>query len=150
MLGRIEKVWQNETQNGQAYLVLSIQGQRYSLWDADWIDKLREGDIVDYDWKKAGKFKNITSIEQTNLNSQVHDPGEKDRRIVRMSCLKSASTIFSDLDVEPRKKVRLTVAAARRFEKYISNSLDAGTEGSSENPGPGKPGYRAPKDGLEL
>jgi len=38
-----------------------------------------------------------------------------------MSCLKSASTIFSGLDTEPKKKVQLTIAAARHFEKYIND-----------------------------
>ena len=131
MLGRIEKVWQNEAQNKQPYLVLEIDGQRYSLWDENWIDKLQEGDIVEYDWKKAGKFRNITSIEQVNASAASSGSKEKDQHILRMSCLKSASTIFSGLDAEPKKKVRLTVAAARHFEKYINDSLPEKPAGNS-------------------
>lgn len=50
-----------------------------------------------------------------------------------MSCIKSASTIFSDLDVEPKKKVQLTIAAARRFEKYISDGSPGETSHDPES-----------------
>jgi hypothetical protein len=122
MLGRIGKLWQNEA-NGKPYLVLEIEGQHYSLWDESWLDKLQEGDTVKYDWKKAGKFRNITSIEQVGTHPQ--GSGEKDKQIVRMSCLKSAASIFGNVDAEPRKKIDLTIASARRFEKYINDTLPA-------------------------
>jgi hypothetical protein len=121
MLGRIEKLWKNDA-NGKPYLVLEIDKERYSLWDEDCLDRIREGDIVEYQWKKAGKFRNITSIERVNTGTSSNASNEKDHQILRMSCLKSASTIFSGLDAKPKEKVRLTIAAARCFEKYINDT----------------------------
>ena len=120
MLGKIARIWQNEAQNQQPYLVLDIDGQRYSLWDQNWIGKLGEGDLIEYDWKKAGKFRNITAIERV---TSVAGPEDKDRQILRMSCLKSASTIFSNVDAEPKRKVQLTIAGARCFEKYVNDGV---------------------------
>ena len=131
MLGRIEKVWRNQTQSGEPYLLLAIDGQRYSLFDDNCADNLREGEIVEYDWKKSGKFRNITSIEPVNLNSQHSCPSEKDQQIVRMSCIKSASAMFSDLDVEPKQKMLYTLGAARRFERYINDGADGPQEDAS-------------------
>ena len=130
MLGKIEKVWENEAQNGQPYIVVSIEGQRYSLFDKDFLGKLQEGDVVEYDWKKAGKFRNITNLEQVDFQPQPSAIPDKDRQILRMSCVKSASTIFSDLQAEPQQKVELTISAARQFERYIiEDDLVPGQEG---------------------
>jgi len=131
MLGRIDKVWQNEAPSGQPYLVLEIGSQHYSLCDKDWIGKLQEGDIVEYDWKKAGKFRNITNIKQ--VDAHPYGSSEKDRHIVGMSCLKSAAMIFGSVDAEPKRKVNLTIAAARHFEKYINDSVPAKRSNDSKN-----------------
>lgn len=121
MLARIEKLWQDEVPSGQTHLVLDIGGQRYSLWDNDWMGKLQEGDLVEYDWKKAGTFRNITSIERIDTYTSPNSSKEKGEHALRMNCIKSASRILSDLDVEPKRKVQLTIAAARHFERYITN-----------------------------
>ena len=147
MLGKIEKLWQNQAQNGQPYLVLAIEGQRYSLWDREWLDKLREGDIVDYDWKQAGKFRNVTSIHLTNGDHRSYSPSDRSQQIARMSCLKSASAIFSNLDLEPKKKVRLTIAAAKHFEKYISMGEIENPPQDQEAPASQYPGV---EDDLDL
>lgn len=63
-----------------------------------------------------------------------------------MSCLKSASTIFSSLDAEPKKKVQLTIAAARHFEKYIND----GSPGElSRDPETQDYPYQDLEDGLD-
>jgi len=100
-------------------------GQRYSLWDQNWINKLQEGDIVEYDWKKAGKFRNITSIELAEADSNDSNGSNgKDERIVKMSCLKSAGMVLGPMDIEPRKNVLATVSVAKYFERYINDELD--------------------------
>ena len=135
MLGKIEKVWENEAQNGQPYIVVSIEGQRYSLFDKDFLGKLQEGDVVEYDWKKAGKFRNIRNLERVEFQPQLSAIPDKDRQILRMSCVKSASTIFSDLQAEPQQKVDLTLSAARQFERYITeDDHDPGRDGQGSRP----------------
>lgn len=134
MLGKIDKVWENEAQNGKAYLVLEIDGQRYSLWDAEWLGRLRDGDIVQYDWKKSGKFRNITDIDRVKPDPDTPPVNEKDDQIVRMSCLKSASSLFSGSDLDAKKKVRYTMAAAERFERYIRADGESDEEPVPEPP----------------
>jgi hypothetical protein len=117
MKGQIEKIWDNESRNGQRYLGLSIDGQRYTLWDEKYFGRLEEGDVIDFEWKKSGKFKNITKI---NLDE---DDGFMERRqasIIRMSCLKSASELIADSEIEPGKRADLAIEFARKFEDYVS------------------------------
>ena len=144
MLGKVDKVWENESQNGKAYLVLDIDGHRYSLWDQEWLGRLRDGDLVEYEWKKSGKFRNITDLDRVKPDEGSPPVTEKDEQIVRMSCLKSASALFSGADLDPKKKVRLTLAAARRFQKYISP--DDGQEPVAGHAEESRP---HPRDGLD-
>jgi len=91
----------------------------------NWIGKLQEGDIVEYDWKKAGEFKNITTIELTEAgNNDYNGSNGKDQRIVKMSCLKSAGMVLGPMDIEPKRKVLAAVSVAKYFEQYINNELD--------------------------
>lgn len=64
-----------------------------------------------------------------------------------MSCIKSASTIFSDLNIEPKEKVRLTIAAARHFEKYIN---DGSPDGLSRDPATQDHPYQDLENDLDL
>jgi len=126
MKGKITRIWRNETGDGQRYCVLEIDGQKYSLWDEKYFDKLREGLEVDYEWKKSGRFKKITDIK-------ILEPQTcRDRciKIIRMSCLKSASEILYGLEGDPYKKADLAVEIAKRFEKYV---LDGEVPGDYRN-----------------
>jgi len=125
MLGRIDKLWDNKTDKGQAYQVLAIGDDRYSFWDAKEFGKFREGDTVEFDWKKAGEYKNITTIELSEVdNNGYNGSNGKDERVTKMSCLKSASRILGPMDIDPNKKIKATVSVAQYFEKYINNELD--------------------------
>ena len=125
MLGRIEKLWENETDKGQPYQVLAIGDHRYSLWDKKQFGKFAEGDTVEFDWKKAGEYKNITTIEVVETPNNVSNGSTgKNERIVKMSSLKTAGMVLGPLDMEPKEKVLLTVDTARYFEKYINDELD--------------------------
>ena len=67
MKGEIEKIWKNETADGRRYNVLQIGGERYSLWEEDYLDKLQEGQALEFDFRNSGDFKNISKIyEPTN------------------------------------------------------------------------------------
>ena len=113
----------------------------------NWINRLQEGDIVEYDWEKAGKFKNITVIDPVDNSKGFNGSNSKNEQIVRMSCLKSASTIFSGLDAKPKKKAQLTIAAARCFEKYINETFSDKPSNNSENK---NHQYQGIYDDLEL
>ncbi len=119
MKGRIEKVEEKHAKNGQKYLLLSIDGENYSLWDGKAFDRVSEGELVEYKWKASGDYRNITEIEPSQ-DEASNGPTTRDVHILKMSCLKSASAILGNLDVDPEERVGLTIAAARRFEKYIT------------------------------
>ena len=132
MLGRIDQLWDNTTDKGQPYQVLAIGDDRYSFWDKKQFGKFRKGDTVEFDWKQAGEYKNITTIELTEADSNnSNGSNAKDERIVKMSCLKSASSILGPMDIEPNK-IRATVSVAKYFEKYINNELDDEPSGNSK------------------
>ncbi len=122
MRGIIEQVWENESRNGQKYLTVQIDGERYSVWDTKYFDQLREGVEVEYEFRQSGNFKNIT---------QVRDPGEqneapayhnhRDRQITRLSCLKSAAEILAPAQLDPDAKRDLVIETAKVFERYVGD-----------------------------
>ena len=125
MLGRIDQLWDNKTDKGQPYQVLAIGDDRYSFWDKKQFGKFRKDDTVEFDWKKAGEYKNITTIEVVETgNNDSNGSNGKNERIVKMSSLKTAGMVLGPLDIEPNKKIRATVSVAKYFEKYINDDLD--------------------------
>ena len=136
MLGRIDQLWDNKTDKGQPYQVLAIGDDRYSFWDKKQFGKFRKGDTVEFDWKQAGEYKNITTIELSEVDNNYNNSNGKDKRMAKMSCLKSASRILGPMDIEPNKKIRATVSVAKYFERYINNELD--DEPSSNSKGKDK------------
>ena len=119
MKGRIERLEEKNARNGRKYLLITVGGQNYSLWDGKAFDGLREGDLIEYEWKTAGDYRNITDIQ--TLDEMPSDPPTtRDVHILKMSCLKSASAILSNLDGPPEERVRVTIDAAKRFERYIT------------------------------
>lgn len=121
MKGQIEKIWDNESRNGQRYLGLAIDGQRYTLWEEQYFDQLQEGDVIDFEWNKSGRFKNITKIAYANNGSKYQE--KKLQSIIRMSCLKSASELISGSDVEPGNMAEMAIDFAKKFEDYIKDDF---------------------------
>lgn len=121
MKGEIEKIWDNESRNGERYLGLSVDGERYTLWEEKYFDKLKEGKVIDFDWKKSGKYKNITKINMNDDNSDFME--RKQESIIRMSCLKSASELIAGSDLEPSKRANMALDFAKKFERYIKDDL---------------------------
>jgi hypothetical protein len=119
MRGTIEKLWEREDRNGRRYFLLEIGGQRYSLWDEDLMDGLGEGIPVEYQWKQAGKYRNLTSVKRDGRYRPLPGPERRDRDMVRMSCLKSAASLLSSSDLPPDEKGDVTLDLAKQFEKYI-------------------------------
>jgi len=127
MKGEVEKVWRNEAQDGRRYEVLQISGQRYSLWEEDYLDRIQEGQSLEFDFRESGDFKNITRIyEKPESGSEEKRNGYdgRNRKIVRMSCLRSASQILGGSRIPAGERAEKTIEIAKKFEKYVNNDGD--------------------------
>ena len=123
MRGIIEQVWHNESKNGQQYVTVQIEGERYSVWDNKYFDQLQEGADIEYDFRQSGNFKNITEIQgpaQTEPGPGPLYSNGRDRQITRLSCLKSAARILGPAPIDPDAKRDLVIDTARVFERYVS------------------------------
>ena len=141
MKGTIEQVWENESRNGQAYLAVQIDGERYSVWDQQYFDQIREGAEIDYEFRQSGDFKNITEVRGAG-EPEPHDGGfyhnSRDRQITRLSCLKSAAEIVAPVHLDPELKRDLVIDTSRAFERYVAEGDlagdgDDGGDGNARN-----------------
>jgi hypothetical protein len=133
MKGEIEKIWKNQTSDGRRYNVLLIGGERYSLWEEDYLDRLQEGQTLEFDFRESGDFKNISRIYEpmNETNRLANEPKEglspeydndkKTRKIIRMSALRSASRILAGSRIPAGERAEKTIEIARKFEKYIDD-----------------------------
>lgn len=119
MQGKIDKIWENESKEGKKYWVLSINGDRYSVWDENYLNGIDEGSFVEYSWKKSGRYKNIMNLKKIRHELDDSTFNQRDEQITRMSCLKSASKLLSGIDMEPDKKADMAIGIARKFQKYV-------------------------------
>ena len=122
MKGEVEKIWNNETSDGRKYQVFQINGERYSLWDDNYIDCIQEGQSLEFDFKESGEFKNVTKIygqeDQAREPTQTNDRLNK---IVKMSSLRSASRILTGSEILYDSRADKTIEVAKKFEKYIDD-----------------------------
>jgi len=132
MKGQVEKVWNNETLDGRQYKVLQINGERYSLWDDKYLDKIKEGQAVDFEFKESGEFRNITEIYDSSMNKEKETEFEdqKLRKTIRMSCLKSASRVLTGSKIPYKNRGDRAIELAKKFEKYIDDEDFDGPEGT--------------------
>ena len=121
MRGIIDKVWENESRNGQKYVTVEIDGERYSVWDQQYFGDLRQGARIEYDVQESGNFKHLSDIEPLGDGQRPapYNGTPKDRQITRLSCLKSASEIAAPLPMDLDDKEHLVIDLARRFERYV-------------------------------
>ena len=123
MKGIIEQIWENESKNGQQYLTVQIDGERYSVWDDKHFDQLQEGTEIEYEFRQSGNFKNITEVSNPAQSEQNDGPpmyhNDRDRQITRLSCLKSAAEIIAPAQFESNTKRDLVIETARVFERYV-------------------------------
>jgi hypothetical protein len=121
MKGEIEKVWKNKTEDGRKYEVFQVGGDRYSLWEENYLDKIQEGQMLEFDFRESGEFKNITKIYGNPGEGEPtpnYDRGKADR-IIRMSSLRSASRMLVGSKIPGEKRADKTIEIAKKFEKYI-------------------------------
>jgi len=123
MRGTIAQVWENESRNGQQYLTVQIDGERYSVWDTQYFDQLQKGAEIEYEFRQSGNFKNITEVSNPAQSEQNEGPpmyhNDRDRQITRLSCLKSAAEVIAPAQFEPDTKRDLVIETARVFERYV-------------------------------
>jgi hypothetical protein len=123
MKGEVEKVWKNETEDGRKYEVFLINGERYSLWDEDYFDQIQPGKPLEFDFRESGEYKNITRI-YGNEEIETREPGQEDRkikRIIKMSCLRSASSVLTGSRIPYENRAGKTIEIAKEFEKYVDD-----------------------------
>jgi len=123
MKGEVEKIWKNETADGRKYEVFQIEGERYSLWDEDYLDRIQEGQSLEFDFKESGDFKNITEIYEPSKNEEK-EPGYGDQKLkktIRMSSLKSASRVLTGSKIPYQNRAEKAIEIAKKFEKYIDD-----------------------------
>ncbi len=123
MRGKVEQLTKESSKSGE-YLRISIDGENYSVWDTEYIDSLRIGDNIDFEYKESGKWKNITELEfvdtdQSNNSDREYNTSIRNKYITKLSCVKSASNVLANLDMEPEGKGEKVLSLARSFEKYI-------------------------------
>lgn len=123
MKGEVEKVWENETKDGRRYNVLQINGERYSLWDENYVDKIQEGQKLEFDFKESGEFRNITEIFEKPEQEAPIESGYQDRKIkkiIKMSCLRSASRVLAGSKIPYQNRADRAIEIAKKFEKYLN------------------------------
>ena len=122
------------------YLTVQIDGERYSVWDADYFGRFEQGVEVEYDFRQSGNFKNITEVngltESHGTEDQPMYHNNRDLRITRLSCLKSAAGIIAPARMEPDAKRDLVIDTARVFERYVGED-DLGPETPTPEGEPG-------------
>ena len=122
MKGEIERIWKNETEDGRKYEVLQINGERYSLWDENYLDEIQEGQALEFEYKESGDFKNITKVYNPGDDGSKENAygDQRTRRIVKMSSLRSASRVLVGSKIPTQDRADKTIEIAKKFEKYIN------------------------------
>ena len=144
MQGQIKKIWENETSSGQRYWAVSIEGQRYNIWNPKHISGLTEGDYVSYEFKESGRYRNISKIDRIE-DPPTSGPGspstehgyrapDRNAQIVRMSVLRSAAEVLYNSDMPWEEKGRYTIELARQFERYVTGFDDTSPESGASLP----------------
>jgi len=136
MKGEVEKVWKNETADGRKYEVFQIGGERYSLWDENYLDRIQEGQSLEFEFKESGEYKNIVKINDgQEIPVKPEYGNERLKKIVKMSCLRSASRVLAGSRIPYGDGADKAIEIARKFEKYLNEEeidLDGGILGEGE------------------
>lgn len=125
MKGRINKIFENRSREGQTYWAILIGDERYTVWDPLVRQGLREGAVVEYESKEIGDYKRI--VAATLLQNDVTGMTSNDTRMVRMGCLKYATTILSETELDSGQRAERVLDIARSFERYVTSDPPGGS-----------------------
>jgi hypothetical protein len=118
--GYVEKIWENQRE-GKRYWTLRIDGERYTCWDPKIVEGVQEGSLVAYQYKQQNKYRHLTELNLVSSSSEPYK--EREVRMIRMSALRSAVTLLSEVEeLEYKERVKTTLQTARYFERYILGS----------------------------
>ena len=124
MYGILEKIWENRNQKGDTYWTLIISEQRYSVWDADLLKGVQEGDKVEFSFTQSGQYRKIVELHKASMysparNRWLDQQERKGKQIVRMSCLRTAAQLVESKRLDPTKKAALALRIAAGFEEHV-------------------------------
>lgn len=154
--GKIARVWDNATTQGRPYKVVELEnGERYSLWRKGDFEKVSKGDEINFDYSTSGRFKNIERLYDGSEAVQ-EPPGngsgsgnatkgkynglgqgdgngngsgmDKNEKMVKMSCVKSASNLFTGSKIPFDERADKVIEMARKFKDYILGDDEFGLE----------------------
>lgn len=133
--GVLEKVEQKTMETGNMYSIVTIDGEKFSAFENQGqLLPLPVGSRVVIDYVEKGRFKNMTNIRivaapnveagkvrsmpppTTTPEQGIRNMPTTDRRIARMSAIKSACELLS---TEAELGVDDVLKAAVRFEEWI-------------------------------
>jgi hypothetical protein len=132
MLGKVDRVWQNEREDGSTYWAIRIDGVRYTTWDRKLAEGIQPGDPVEFAFTNAGKYRQLTALRRTSETA----PGNADRAQtsvrrtckVRLSCLRTAAALVADTNLQPEQRASLAIALADRFEQHVLGAATTQTQ----------------------
>lgn len=125
MRGFVTEIMEKKTKkNGKPFQIYVIGSEEFSQWDEKHFDRVEEGDLLYFDVKESGDFKNITVnkiykvLAEEEFRKMQELINEK-KHYIRMSALKTSSNLLNDLKISPYEKGSLALDMSDQFEKYI-------------------------------
>jgi len=125
MKGKVEEIFSEQTRSGVDYLRVQIDGETYSVWDQQYFDAFQEGDMVEFDYRESGQWKNITNLAVIDSTSKEgKERAEyfklRDKYITRMSCLKSAAYLLANDDSDSSTKGRDALSLGAHVKSCVN------------------------------
>ena len=121
MQGTVTSVQQRTGRtSGSPFEVITIDDQEYSMFDN--LGTCKEGDLVEFEFKESGKYKNITSLEVVKSSDKPSSARSTGDEIRRMSVLRT-SVEFHALQKNPPTESDI-LNTATRFSQFVMGVLE--------------------------
>ena len=135
--GDFKGIEERTARNNKKYHVASIGNDGVSIWDADVAQALQAvpaGTEVEYEFRKSGNYKNLTSWSRPEAAAPADESGPRTNAYIRrMSALKNATrTLDGYTDVSPREKAEMVLKVATKYERYTLAGDMAGKIGAAQ------------------
>ncbi len=123
MQGTVEKIWQNQRQDGSQYWMLSIDGQRYTTFAKELAEGISEGDRVEFSFYNSGRYRKIAAIQRLSSRAPTATKNSplsaESLRIIRMNCLRTAAEILKDSKLLPEQRLSVVTTIAQQLQQYV-------------------------------
>jgi hypothetical protein len=93
------------------------------IYNGSEVSEGNPGSEPDSDTTVNGKYNGPGNGDGTGPNGNGFN-GDRIDRMVKMSCIKSASNLFSGSKIPFDERAEKTIELAQKFEKYINSELD--------------------------